>query len=316
MVAFSEKSSDQRQHANLLVKITGEACLLRGAIETRDLVHAMLDEMGGGITDSWLRRIDFCLDVPELSLDEWLLPAFSNEQFLTSAQRWNAWSGKQGCSGFTVGNPKSVSLNVYDKLRHTQKQSEAYQQGMQENRWGGRIPSAATRLEYQVRKPWLGQFGLNQSEDILICQSSIVARLTETTNRPFFAMTTDRVDRKNRHQSRSTRHPEWANLMGTFRQLIGTPGEPLKKIDRGRFNHARACQMLVGFATTAAANAGAYFETSTELGAFVAEIIAEAGYGEERIKEILHRKSLAAGTLKEAESFEFGADEAGGESCS
>lgn len=118
-LAFSTSATDARLHANLHLIITGEACLLQGAQTSRMLATDILTELGGMVKDFWTKRIDVCLDVPGFDLNDWLLPAFAQQHFLTNASKWNPWDGKQGCTGFTVGSRRRASLNVYDKLKQT-----------------------------------------------------------------------------------------------------------------------------------------------------------------------------------------------------
>lgn len=52
------------------------------------------------------------------------------------------------------------------------------------------------------------------------------------------------------------------------------------------------------------------------MGAFIAKIISAAGYDSERLKEMIHKKLLKVGTVKDPESFDFGANASGEKSCS
>jgi|GEM_PF-1807802 len=316
MLAFSRKGGQDRQHANLQLKITGEACLLIGAMKCRQQAEQMIEELGGYSTDRWIRRIDVCLDLPDVDLCEWMLPAFLDQRFLSSASRWNPWDGRQGCSGFTVGNMKSLTLNVYDKLRSTLKQSEAYQLGMRQNRWGGCVPKSATRIEYQIRKMWMDQFQISQSKEVFQSLPAILHRLTEPEKRPFFVMTTSKIDRVNKHQSRAERHPDWMKVVGTFRTLIGTPTEPLRKIERGQLTCLKAGQMALGYLTSFAAQTGRLIETASDLLDTAKALFEINGFSDEMIHSKWLKKALAAGTLNEPQSFDFGQNSEGDRKCS
>lgn len=93
----------------------------------------------------------------------------------------------------------NVDLVIYDKRGEVvSKKSEAYQHAMRQRRWGGRLPDAATRIEYQLRRQYFNELGLNTVCDVEASLPEIVARTTRLNDHPFFVLT-DRVpDRKGR----------------------------------------------------------------------------------------------------------------------
>lgn len=63
-----------RRLHNFSLTITGKACLLRGVTEIRQWVFEILTELGLELTDEWIRRLDICIDLPELDPLELLTP--------------------------------------------------------------------------------------------------------------------------------------------------------------------------------------------------------------------------------------------------
>jgi hypothetical protein len=252
--AFANRPATERSRFNFYCKIPGEACLIHGAIEAKDAVLEMLEAMGLRVSDLWVRRADVCQDAPGLNLRDVLYPAFMDGRFVSTATRWNPWTGVRGPTGFTIQG-SSVSLNVYDKrmdvmTRHT----ELYAQAMVQRRWGGVLPDAATRIEYRIRKTYLDSFGLKTFDQVIERLPDVFARLSGDEARPFFRMTQTKVNRANGHQSRSETLPLWQELMTSLCQSLSERREPLKPIDRKRITGKRAFGiikgLLVGYAAS------------------------------------------------------------------
>ncbi|MCB9950052.1 MAG: hypothetical protein H6824_03645 [Planctomycetaceae bacterium] len=306
MLAFDTRNQDSRQHGNWYLKVTGEGCVQLGAMTCYRKAGEIVQELGGVLYDQWVKRIDFALDLPDVDLKAEFLDAFRQEHFLTSSKSWNPYDGPEGCSGFTVGTMNRVKLNVYDKLRQAKKKDELYQLAMQQNRWGGRIPNAATRIEYQIRKPWLDEYGLCRADDVFRMIPAIISRLAELEKRPFFAMTNGPVDRKNKHQNRCGRLPAWVKAVATFQTLAGQPHEPLERVNRELIGGKRALQSAMGFLTSAAAKSGRCIATSADLVEFLREQIERNEVVDEDIFQKWEKKARKEGTFRESQDFRFG----------
>ena len=306
MLAFDTRNQDSRQHANFYLKIMGQACLVDGALATLAKAEEIIKELGGTLHDDWVKRIDLALDLPDVDLQEVFLPAFRETHFVASGSQWNAWDGKQGCTGFTIGTQSRCKLNVYDKLAETKKKDELYQLAMQQNRWGGRVPKSATRIEYQLRKPWLDQFCLTTTEHVLKLLPAIVARLTELEKRPFFALTAQAVDRKNKHQSRCPRLPAWIKAVRTFQDLAGEPSEPLKRVQRSRIDGRKGTLSAVGYLQSIAAQSGRCVSNASDLIEFLREQIDRNEITDADLQIKWEKKARKAGTFRESQDFPFG----------
>jgi hypothetical protein len=256
-LGFADRPAPRRNLNNVYIKIPGRACLLLGALQARDAGHAMIADLGGKLMDEWIRRIDLCLDVTDLDLREELFPAFLEERFITTAVNWNPWMGKGGPTGFSVGRGSRASLNVYDKRFDAfNRQTEDYQLAMIDRRWGGRIPDAATRVEYEIRKSWLDEYGYRDADTVLRDLGSIVWKLCGADSRTLFRMTSEMVDREGKHQSRAESMPLWAWLMSEMVKGFGVSARSLKPIRRGAMCHKRAFGMVKGLLTGVAAQRG------------------------------------------------------------
>lgn len=306
MLALSETGGEKRQQANGYLKVSGEACLLHGALNVRKQVGAMLDELGLYVIDEWFKRIDVCLDIPDVGIDDWIVPSLRSGACVISCPNWNIFFNGGEPTGVKVGSPARAQLTIYDKVCQLAKTSEAYQIAMIKNRWKGRVPQKALRVEYQIRKTWLDQFGVSNVRDTMKRLPDIIARLTEPQAYPLFCVTQARVDRVHKHQGRRKVHPEWQRLVDTFRDLIGQPAEPLQRVNKEALKMGVACRAIIGYATTAAARLGAEIVGGRELGDFVSELIQRNDISDENIWEKWLKKAQKEGTVREPRNFPFG----------
>ncbi|ADG67840.1 hypothetical protein Plim_2011 [Planctopirus limnophila DSM 3776] len=255
-VALGAQGGQSRLFSNFAYTIPGEACLLLGVPESEKRIQDVLTYFGGTFTDRWIRRIDLCLDTlyPDLCLTfcKLLLSGY----YVGSTRDYALYRSAGNTSGFGTTSSSGIQIRVYDKLTELSKKSEAYQLEMYANRWGGEIPSSATRIEYQIRKEYLALFGIKTLDEAVKRLPDIIRRVTQFEPNPHFGFTTSVPDRANNHQSRATIHPLWAAVIHKFQQFAGTSQTPLKRVDRGNLNNRRAHQMISGFLTTSAAKSG------------------------------------------------------------
>jgi hypothetical protein len=299
------KETDQRQHANFYLNIPGETCVIYGGLQCLQQARQMIEELVGELFDTWFKRLDLCLDLPGVSLTEAFLPAFRENQFVTSASRWNAWDGREGVSGFTAGSNKRLQLNVYDKLREVSRKSELYQRAMK-LRWGGTNPASATRIEHQIRKQWLDQFILIKADDVLQSLPAIVDRLTEIVQRPFFVLTAEAVDRLNKHQGRTQRLPAWLQAVATFRTLAGAAPVQLERVQRSQLSCPKAIRTALGYLTTAAANRDACVTTVHEVVEFLREMLELNDLTDADVAQSWEKKARQLGIYRSSQDFPFG----------
>src|SRR5690606_11495825 len=98
-------------------------------------------------------RADLALDVVGLNV-ETLQDVYENDQFITRARSTDSYNNRvlKKRTGFQAGKPP-CRLVVYDKLYETARKSDTeYLEAMVARRWGNVLPSAATRIEWQLRR--------------------------------------------------------------------------------------------------------------------------------------------------------------------
>lgn len=256
MVGLADRPSTSRQLSNFYLKASGEACLLLGLKSVLEFQDGLIRSFCGRLKDSWLKRIDLCLDLPDVSVKDDFVPAYLEDRFVTSAASWGAYAGPNGPSGFSFGSKIGLRMNAYDKLAETRTKGADYQQAMVQYRWGNSWPEKATRIEYQVRKAWLDQFSVSSAPDAVMRLGDIVAKVTSEGPRPFLRFTETRPDRENGHQERAETLAIWKSTITAFRTGFDAGVQPLERLKRSSITGSRAFAFIRGYLTKAAAVGG------------------------------------------------------------
>lgn len=299
MFAFSAKNGEKvdRRNPNFYLKVTGEPCLLVGAYEARDAVREMIADLGGTFTDEWVKRLDVCLDAPGLSLRGELMSAFEAGWIIGELPNRASYGNRDIKTGFTARSSKRCKLTVYDKLLDaTTQHAGDYLQGMIDRRWGGSMPTEATRIEFQLFRGWLKSYGLDSADDVLGNVGSIVAKLTAFHPRPVFMLTDGPPDRENKHQSRSAPLPIWAELMTRFQTAAGEPRRELVPVRRGLASYRQLYWFIFGAITTAAARLGLMVRCVDDCLAVLRRLQENSGRPESEIAEKCEEKMRKFGT--------------------
>jgi hypothetical protein len=249
---------------------TGRDCLLVGAKDGYEKGSALIDALFGEVSDRKLSRVDLCLDVCNLSVTE-MVSLVRSQQFVSRASHVkvhdNLVSGM--ITGITAGKAPLL-LNVYDKaMERLGKVDQLYLQALIDRRWHGSTPYPAARIEYQLRRPWLMENGVSSPEDFFRLSGSLCEKLTHD----WFRLTTEPVDRKNKHQSRATTHPLWIGVQDAFADLFGQPQGELVPIDRDKVTPIQLARQGRGCLVNCLLQKGIEFKTYIDFVRKVADLL-------------------------------------------
>jgi hypothetical protein len=86
-IGISHRNEATRLLSNFYLKVTGEQCLILGVEKVRETVGTWLSEWGGTLIDEWIRRLDLCLDAPNLNLHDRVFPACQAGQYVSTMRR-------------------------------------------------------------------------------------------------------------------------------------------------------------------------------------------------------------------------------------
>jgi hypothetical protein len=122
-----------------------------------------------------------------------------------------------------------------------------YVEALRVRRWGGAIPEKAARLEIQIRRPKLVEFGIDNIADLQRNVGSVI----QWAMTDYFRLTSDAVDSSNKHQGRAEMLPLWLSLLQAMQAVHGKLNGPLVPLDRAKIAPLKLWQQSRGSAAAA-----------------------------------------------------------------
>lgn len=225
VIKIQDRAAPKNECPNVLVEIDGLVCLELGDLGALELAYDVIRHLGGEIDQVKLSRIDFCVDMPEVGMDEFMA-ATREERFVTRGK----YLRKIELFGNTLefGRPPIV-LQIYDKRAEVlAKQNPRQRALMLDRRWNGVMPAQAVRVEFRVGRAKLREFGIDTPEDFYRKRRALIDYLC----RDWFRFTVGPVDRLN--TTRAVTLPLWEQVHEAFAAWAGQPnGEKLEPLPKG-----------------------------------------------------------------------------------
>lgn len=120
------------------------------------------------------------------------------------------------------------------------------QAAMRDLRWGGAIPSKATRVELRILRGWFAKWECDKAQPILDNMGAVVRRILGE-ERPFFRLLESVPDRKNKNQSRCKTLPLWEAIYEKLATDSGKQDLEFKKVRWGVMSQRRAFAMIKSY---------------------------------------------------------------------
>lgn len=240
---------------NVKVEISGERCLVYPGGAEAAYISAVnwLESLGAKIHKERVSRADLCADFPGLEMGIFH-DAYKADWWACRANRHHPDISNGVSLYFGAG---AVTLRVYDKMAEMQASAlrgkPAKYEHMVQKRWGGKEPTGAVRVEYQLRREWLKLHGADTVDDLLRLSPDFVGYLTGAANERWFRFLCAPQD--NKHPERNHTLPEWEAVQTAFKEVFRYP-EKLINIDPDRANIETLLKQSLGVLETAAANKG------------------------------------------------------------
>lgn len=208
-VLLIDREKAHRTQPSGCLTVSGEGCLLSPARGWWEMGNTLIDVLGGRVVGEKLSRVDICLDMPWIAIDEFLA-AYREERYICRANSRGLEEGN-GTTIYFGRHP--IRARIYDKRAEVlAKARPSIRLAMKLYRWGGQIPDTATRVEFQLRREVLKRFGVNGPQDYFARRASIVDYLT----RQWLRLTVEPVKRSSHNQSRATVLPLWDDVWDAF----------------------------------------------------------------------------------------------------
>jgi hypothetical protein len=197
-----------------------------GAREVWRQATAIIDALKCNLTGNKLSRVDPCVDLPRVRVTVFSEP-FAAGQCVTRARALGEYINEEYFAfadlsmhrlgriqtGFVVGRD-GLCLRIYDKIRESNNSPEKLD-ALIAARWG-EFPRIATRVEYQIRRERLKQFGVDAIEDWFAKRAEICQYLCCE----WFRLTDGPVDHN--HADRSAKLPAWTEVGESFAAWTGS----------------------------------------------------------------------------------------------
>lgn len=224
VLGFSERPGLGVKRHNFSVLADGEVCLLRGASHLVQEVRQLIRSLGGEYGPEELSRVDACVDLAGVPVAKFVRP-FEGERFVSRCKSRSMFWGDDGqVTGFQVGKGASV-LRVYDKLAELKSALDVVKlKAMEQFRWGGVTPAAASRVEWQLRREALQGHGVMTWDGWLEKRGAILADLMESH---FRLVKGNRVERRHAETL-----PVWARAAAAFARWAGCADADLTPLVR------------------------------------------------------------------------------------
>lgn len=174
----------------------------------RDLVRA-LEAIGFTINHHVVGRADLCVDLAGVQVGEFTALAASGHEVTKMAEYKLVGTGTFGQNYQTYyrGNSERALMRIYNKLDETET-DEVKRQLLVERRWGGQLPEAATRVEFQVGRRTLKDQCIDTVDQLM----RRLCLLWEYLTRDLYRLASVPIDRENRNHGRAGMAPIWERV--------------------------------------------------------------------------------------------------------
>ena len=190
------------------------------------------------MVNNWLSRVDLCLDLPGQGIAP-LKSTFNASQYASLAKRRRSGSFDGHGETFMFGE-YPLQMRVYDKIARLGSKPASMEM-MRVRRWGGLIPDAATRIEFQVNREALKKRGIGTVEDYFAKRADLAFFLTTRWFRLLVREPTSG------NQTRAPVLPLWEKIRRGFMGWAGTPtGKPLKPLLPPTPDNVQLAKQVVG----------------------------------------------------------------------
>ena len=228
VIKIQDRAAPKNECPNVLVEIDGLVCLELGDLGCLELACDIIRRLGGEIDHIKLSRIDFCVDMPGVGMDEFAAAA-NERRYVSRLPRHREIESDSRTVQF---GQLPLQLAIYDKLAEVGVNRNSRKlELMVARRWNGTMPAQAVRVEFRIGREKLKAFGIDTPEDFYRKRRVMVDYLCKD----WFRFTAGPVDRAN--TSRAVTLPLWERVHEAFAAWAGMPnGEVLEPLPRGPVN--------------------------------------------------------------------------------
>ena len=285
--ALVNRCESDEQCYGIHLTIGSIACMEAGGEACWNDAKDFLAKLGFHVMGNKISRTDVCVDLMDVNTHDMVMD-YLQFKFITRGRKFAIHGENHRLETFYRGSGKRIMLRVYDKLRELRESTQdlVKHKILLEKRWGGEIPKHATRVEFQLRREALKDFGVDSVEDLFEKAGEISVWLTHK----WFRMTEEVPDRN--HTDRAETSRLWVKVQDYFAKTFGDfdPNEVQRHTRRVfTVDPEPLKRQITGCLTSVAACMGRLVRTPTELATFAMEVVFEGGL--ELVQEVLDKRA-------------------------
>ncbi len=160
-----------------------------GIEKSWEYVQDVIRLFGGTLIKNKLSRVDSCIDMPEVRMEEFATP-FLQKHYVCRSQHTNFYRDGNEVNSLAIG--KEPKCRIYDKVLEVNYRTDVDKYyTLVSRRWNNVCPSTAARVEWQIRRATIKELGIDSVEDWLEKRSGVFnylfawLRLVDTEGRGF-----------------------------------------------------------------------------------------------------------------------------------
>jgi len=193
---FTRSQSPGGNSPNLMVRIGSLTLMTLGLDLCWESVQSVVKLFGGTLLQNKVSRVDSCIDMPGIPMEEFVQP-FLNKEFVCRSKLTNFYRDGEVVNSLSIG--KEPKCRIYDKIKETNSRTDFDKFSMLlEHRWNREIPVTATRVEWQIRRSTIKELGIDSIEDWIEKRTGVFnylfswLRLVDTEGKEFDRRNPDR----------------------------------------------------------------------------------------------------------------------------
>jgi len=226
-LGIPRKHGPNEKRENLRISIGSLTLMkLRGLESAWRHALGIIEQLSARYLWNRISRIDSCIDIAgqdvgvfvELVRLGHVVTRIRRKKYHEDGTRW---------TGVTIAPGGATVLRVYDKALevYVAKPDPEKARLLEELRWGAPV-SQAVRLEWQLRRSTLADFGVASVEEYLEQRAAITLNLMSR----WFRLTVAPPDRENNNTQRAVTHPMWDDFLSRFFGWMGATDTPAERI--------------------------------------------------------------------------------------
>ena len=204
------------------ISIGSLVCMQKTGAGAVKQARAFLRSLGFRCALLRLSRVDVCVDVPGVDTGD-IVNNYMAGNCVKRARKAAIYQTGKRFNAISLGSGKSVKLRIYDKLLELSEQSIKDNFKLDyliKNRWEGKVPEFATRVEYQLRRDALKEFGIDTFADFEQRAGEVCGWLTSE----WFRLT--KKAPKKGHTKEAKVSKFWRLVQKDFFIVFGSPAAP------------------------------------------------------------------------------------------